>query len=127
MDTPTSAAVKAVIVVADDLIWASRLRAAAERAGAPNSLARNEPDLDALMAADPNAAVVVDLNGRAYDGVAAVRAATAAGRRVLAVGQHEDLELRRRALAAGARRVFSYNKLFTDGPAVVAALVEGKL
>ena len=35
--------------------------------------------------------------------------------------------LRKAALAAGAKRVLSYNKLFSDGPAVVARLIEGTL
>jgi hypothetical protein len=47
--------------------------------------------------------------------------ATAAGARVLAVGQHDDHELRKRALAAGADRVFAYRKLFEDGPATIEA------
>lgn len=64
---------------------------------------------------------VVDLNGRRYDGVEAVASASGTGRPVIAVGQHEDLELRKRALAAGATRVFSYNKFFTDGPSLVEA------
>ena len=50
----------------------------------------------------------------------AVAAAGAGGRPVIAVGQHEDVDLRKRALAAGATRVFSYNKFFTDGPTLVA-------
>ncbi len=117
-----------VIVVADDLIWSSRLRAAVERAGTTWLAAGSTKELaDALTSSSAEAAVIVDLNGRAYDGVEAVRVASEAGHRVLAVGQHEDTDLRRRALAAGARRVFSYNKLFSDGPAVVASLVEGKL
>ena len=122
---------KSVVVVADDLIWASRLRAAVERAKARPIVAGNLADLDAaLKSGDVEAdvaPVIVDLTGRTYDGVQAVRAATSRGRRVLAVGQHEDLELRRRALDAGASRVFSYNKLFSDGPHVVSALLEGKL
>lgn len=106
-----SGAVKTVRVVADDLIWASRLNAAVERAGA--TPVRQGGD-----------AVVVDLNGRTYDGVAAVAAAVADGAPTIAVGQHEDLELRKRALAAGALRVYSYNKMHTDGPRLVAALLE---
>jgi electron transfer flavoprotein alpha/beta subunit len=39
---------------------------------------------------------------------------------VLAVGQHDDHELRKRALAAGADRVYAYRKLFEDGPATFA-------
>ena len=55
----------------------------------------------------------------------AVRATSDAGRRVLAVGQHDDAELRRRALAAGADRVHPYRKLFEDGPGTLATWLEG--
>ena len=44
-----------------------------------------------------------------------------AGRPVLAVGQHDDVELRRRALAAGASRVHPYRRVFEDGPRVIGA------
>ena len=64
---------------------------------------------------------VVDLTARAYDGLAAVRLAAAAGLRVLCVGQHDDHAHRRAALAAGAERVFAYRKLFEDGHATLAA------
>lgn len=129
MESPeTSVANLPVIVVADDLIWSSRLRAAVDRAGSTSVVARTTQELASALDDSPaDAPVIVDLNGRAYDGVAAVRAAADAGHLVLAVGQHEDIALRRRALAAGARRVFSYNKLFSDGPAVVASLLEGHL
>ena len=102
---------KTVRVVADDLIWASRLTAAVRRAGA-------------VAVSDGGDAVVVDLNGRTYDGVQAVAAAAADGTPTIAVGQHEDVQLRKRALAAGARRVYSYNKMFSDGPSLLAALLE---
>jgi hypothetical protein len=65
--------------------------------------------------------VIVDLTARAYDGVAAIAAASAAGRPVLAVGQHDDRDLRRRALAAGAGHVHPYRRLFEDGPRQVGA------
>jgi DNA-binding NarL/FixJ family response regulator len=100
-----------VVIVADDLIWGSRLRAAAERAGA--AVVRDGGDV-----------VIVDLTGRAYDGVAAVADAAQSGATVIAVGQHEDLELRKRALSAGARRVYSYNKMFSDGAQVIAGWLE---
>jgi DNA-binding response OmpR family regulator len=130
VEARTAVAAKTVVVVADDLIWASRLRAAVERAGAGPIVAGSIAELEtALSRGDVAAvaAVIIDLTGRSYDGVDAVRLAASAARRVLAVGQHEDLELRRRALDAGASRVFSYNKLFKDGPAVVAALLDGSL
>ena len=65
--------------------------------------------------------VVIDLTARAYDAVAAIALAHAAGRPVLAVGQHDDVDLRRRALTAGADRVHPYRRLFEDGPRLLAA------
>ena len=109
-----SAPATTVRVVADDLIWASRLAAAVERAGGTLVRAGGE-------------VAIVDLNGRAYDGIDAVALEVAAGRRTIAVGQHEDVALRKRALAAGARRVFSYNKMHSDGPRIVADLLSGRL
>jgi hypothetical protein len=63
----------------------------------------------------------VDLTARAYDGIAAIESATAAGKPVLAVGQHDDLVARGRALAAGAGRVYAYRRLFEDGPRQIGA------
>ena len=60
---------------------------------------------------------VAEISG-AYDGLAAVRLAVAAGVRVLCVGQHDDRDLRRAALAAGAERVVAYRRLFENGHAV---------
>ena len=110
-----------ICVLADDLIWASRLVAAVERAGATPLVARSADELAAILPSAP-ALTVIDLGGRRYDGLAAVATAAAAGP-TIAVAQHEDLELRRRALAAGATRVYSYNKLFRDGAQVLAGLV----
>jgi DNA-binding NarL/FixJ family response regulator len=65
--------------------------------------------------------VIVDLTARAYDGIGAIAAASAAGRPVLAVGQHDDRALRRRALAAGAGLVLAYRRLADDGPRQIGA------
>jgi DNA-binding NtrC family response regulator len=108
-----------VVVLADDLIWSTRLADALRSVGGEVRSARTAAALDALLPEVDR--VVVDLTARAYDGVAAISAARAAGRRVLAVGQHDDLDLRRRALAAGAERVYAYRKLFEDGPSVLGA------
>jgi hypothetical protein len=53
--------------------------------------------------------------------VAAIAAVATAGRPVMAVGQHDDRALRRRALEAGAGKVYAYRRLFDDGPRQVAA------
>jgi DNA-binding response OmpR family regulator len=108
-----------VLVLADDLIWSTRLIEQVRAAGADGAPIRTLSALNqALPAAD---AVIVDLTARAYDGIVAVRRAAEAGRRVLAVGQHDDVELRRRALDAGADKVLAYQKLFNDGPATIAS------
>ena len=106
-------------ILADDLIWATRLADLVRGAGAVALPIRSAAALEAALHEVDR--VVVDLTARAYDGVAAIALAHAAGRPVLAVGQHDDLDLRRRALAAGADRVHPYRRLFEDGPRQVAA------
>jgi CheY-like chemotaxis protein len=102
-----------IAVVADDLIWATRLADAVRGAGADPVLVRSAAALGEALAGTDRA--IVDLTARAYDPLAAIAHAHAAGRRVLAVGQHDDADLRRRALAAGAERVFAYRALFERG------------
>jgi hypothetical protein len=64
---------------------------------------------------------IVDLTARAYDGIAAIAAASAAGLPVLAIGQHDDRAARERALAAGAGRFLAYRRVFEDGPRQIGA------
>lgn len=113
-----------VAILADDLIWATRLGDALAAAGASPLRTRRQADLEALIARGDASRVVVDLTARAYDGVAAVEAAARAGARVIAVGQHDDVELRRRALAAGAEKVFAYRALFEAGPSKLRAWLD---
>jgi DNA-binding response OmpR family regulator len=108
-----------VVVLAQDLIWADRLARAVEAAGAePVRVASLERFETALAGSD---AAIVDLTALAYDGVTAIERAHTASVHALAVGQHDDHELRKRALGAGADRVYAYRKLFEDGPATIAA------
>ena len=108
-------------MLAQDLIWQERLSRSAGQAGAQPARAGTAPEFErALVGAD---LAIVDLTARAYDPLAAIERAASAGVRVLAVGQHDDIELRKRALARGADRVLSYRKLFEDGPATIAAWV----
>jgi DNA-binding NarL/FixJ family response regulator len=108
-----------VIVLAQDLIWADRLARAVQAAGAEPVRVASLGGLEGAIYGCP--AAIIDLTALAYDGVAAIEMARAAGSRVLAVGQHDDHELRKRALAAGADRVYAYRKLFEDGPATIEA------
>lgn len=112
-------------VVADDLIWATRLADLVRGAGSVPVPAR---DLAALAAALPGVdRVIVDLTARAYDGIAIVTLSAAADRPVLVVGQHDDVEGRRAALAAGADRVLPYRRLAEDGPTLVRDWLDAPL
>jgi DNA-binding NarL/FixJ family response regulator len=108
--------VRSVIILADDLIWSTRLGDAVKQAGSAPKAVRRVEDLRALLPAD----VVIDLTARAYDGVEAIRIAAAGGGRVIGVGQHDDAALRKAAIDAGASRVFTYRALFEDGPRLLA-------
>jgi DNA-binding response OmpR family regulator len=106
-----------IVVLADDLIWSTRLQAQVREAGAEAIAVRGDGPFRAALAAGDGA--IVDLTSRAYDGLVAIAAARDAGVPVLAVGQHDDHVLRRNALDVGADRVLAYRKLFEDGPATI--------
>jgi DNA-binding response OmpR family regulator len=109
-----------VLVLADDLIWSTRLAGHVRSAGAIPEPVRTGAAFAAALAGGDVAGAIVDLTSRAYDGLAAIAVARDAGVPVLAVGQHDDHVLRRDALAVGADRVLAYRKLFDDGPATIA-------
>jgi ActR/RegA family two-component response regulator len=106
-----------VAVLAQDLIWQDRLARAVEAAGGTASRAKTGPELYRALECAGHA--IVDLTARNYDPMAAIRRASDRGARVLAVGPHDDVAVRKQALAAGAERVLAYRKLFEDGPATV--------
>ncbi len=102
-----------VAILADDLIWATRLADGLRRAGGEPVSVRSIP---ALVASLPSVAgCLVDLTARGYDGIAAIGTAARAGVAVIAVGQHDDAPARRAARAAGAGRVHAYRTLFEHG------------
>jgi ActR/RegA family two-component response regulator len=108
-----------VAILAQDLIWSDRLARAVEAAGAEPARAKTAPEFDrSLVRAD---LAIIDMTASAYDPLVAIERARSSGARVIAVGQHDDIAMRKRALARGAERVFAYRKLFEDGPATIAA------
>jgi DNA-binding NarL/FixJ family response regulator len=108
-----------VAILAQDLIWSDRLARSVEAAGGEPARTKTAPELDRALANADHA--LIDLTARAYDPIAAIERARATGARVLAVGPHDDVPLRKRALAAGADKVLAYRKLFEDGPATLEA------
>lgn len=116
-----------VVVLADDLIWATRLAALVRGAGATPVGVRGGAAFERALAERAPAGrgrVIVDLTSRAYDGIAAVGLAASRGCSVLCVGQHDDAVLWQRARDAGAARVLAYRALHESGPAAIAAWLE---
>ncbi|HEY4752797.1 MAG TPA: hypothetical protein VIH37_05885 [Candidatus Limnocylindrales bacterium] len=100
-------------VLADDLIWASRLSEIVRRAGGePVHLASAALLRAAVSTLD---GCVVDLTARSYDGIAAIVTSATARVPIVAVCQHDDADLRRAAREAGADRVYAYRTLFEHG------------
>ena len=116
-----------LLVLADDLIWATRLEGQGRTLGADvQRFTTTEPLMTALAAepATPADLVAIDATARAYDAEAAVRAVAATGARVLALVQHDDPEGRASLVAAGAMRAMPYRALFERGHAILAGLLD---
>ncbi len=108
-----------VAILADDLIWATRLVAIVRAAGAEPVLGATDMAFQAALAGATGA--IVDLAARRSDPHAGIAAAAGVGVPVVGVGPHQDVTARKRALAAGAGRVYAYSKLFDDGPRTIRA------
>ena len=110
-------------------MWTTRIVEAVRRAGGTAVQLGSEAELAVALEAyelgDVNTigGAIVDLATRRFDGVAAIERVSAARLPVIAVAEHDDQVTRKRALNAGATRVFSYRKFFEDG----TRLVEGWL
>ena len=116
-----------LLVLADDLIWSTRLEGQGRTLGADvQRFATTEPLIAALAAepATPTDLVAIDATARAYDPEAAVRAVAATGARVLALVQHDDPAGRASLIAAGAVRAMPYRALFERGHAILAGLLD---
>jgi len=97
---------RSVALVSDDLMFASQLQAAMQRAGGSFALVVG----DRMPVAD---AIFVDLNSdleRRLELIAALRHARPAAE-IVGFCHHAERELRRRALAAGATRVINNGAL----------------
>jgi DNA-binding NarL/FixJ family response regulator len=110
-------------------MWSTRLAEAVRRAGAQALRLADTATLAVAIEAhevgdEPGLdGAIVDVGARGFDAVAAIEHIHGARLPVIAVAQHDDQLTRRRAIRAGASRVFSYQRFFTDGP----RLVEGWL
>ncbi len=108
-----------VAILADDLIWSTRLASIVRLAGAECIVVGTDQRFEAALGAADGA--IVDLSVRGGSGLSAIALAAAAGKPVVAVGPHDDVAARKQALAAGASRVYAYRRLFEAGPRTIAA------
>jgi AmiR/NasT family two-component response regulator len=115
------------LVLADDLIWSTRLEVQGRTLGADVQRFTTPAPLIAVLTAHPATPtdlVAIDATARAYDAEAAVRAVASTGARVLALVQHDDPEGRASLIAAGAVRAMPYRALFERGHAILAGLLD---
>jgi len=111
-----------ILILADDLIWSTRLAGFVRTAGAEPRLVSTLPTFDAALGEADR--VIIDLTTRSYDALLAVEGAARSGREIVCVGQHDDRDLRQRARAAGASHVYTYRGLFEHGPATIAGWLD---
>jgi hypothetical protein len=116
-----------LLVLADDLIWSTRLEGQGRTLGATVQRFTTPAPLMTALAAEPATPadlVAIDATARAYDAEAAVRTVAATGARVLALVQHDDPEGRASLIAAGAVHAMPYRALFERGHAILAGLLD---
>ncbi|MBI2724462.1 MAG: hypothetical protein HYX50_05310 [Chloroflexi bacterium] len=108
-----------LIVAVTDLLFQSRITAAARALGADVRV----PTSAERVALTADAALVVDLQDTAFDPAALIAAATAAGVPTLAFGRHTEVAALRMAREAGAAAVVPRSQLAEELPALLAALL----
>jgi len=113
-ETSAPGVLPAVTILADDLIWSTRLAAMLRSIDVPARTVASLPAFDRALPAGGSA--IVDLTARSYDGIEAVGLAAARGARILCLVQHDDLATRRAATVAGATRVVPYRTMHEHGP-----------
>ena len=90
-----------IVALIPDLFFATRVRSAAERAGAEATVVGTLDELRTVLDERPPDIVLVDLAARGLDVVAAIRLAKEHGSKAIAFGPHKDLAARAAALEAG--------------------------
>lgn len=119
----------AVVAIAADLLFASRVRGAAKAAGAELVLARTEEQ--ALEAARGGRArlILLDLDARAVDAPSLIGALKAGSATesipIVAFGAHVRGEALRAARDAGADRVLARSRFVQELPELMASVARG--
>ena len=109
------------MIVVVDLLFQSRIRAAADALGLDARVADSAAASHVAIAASP-ALVVIDLDAAGIDVPATIRAAREAGAKVLAFGRHTEALALRAAREAGADPVVARSQLAEELPELLAGL-----
>jgi DNA-binding NarL/FixJ family response regulator len=93
-----------VIAVVDDLLFGSKIRAAAKTAGATISFARGREAITSAVRGNSPRLILVDLEGQSGDAIEmirVIRAEAGAGARIIGFGSHVNVERLEAAKQAG--------------------------
>jgi DNA-binding NarL/FixJ family response regulator len=113
---------RSVVIAVSDLMFQSRIAAAAAGAGLATRVADSPASWDQAMRGD-TVLVVVDLQDRALDPLSVIARARAGRARVLAFGRHTEAATLRAARAAGADTVVARSQLVEELPQLIEALI----
>lgn len=113
---------RTIVIAVVDLLFQSRISAAAEALGLDTRVADTPSSVDATIAAAPTL-VVVDLDAAGIDAAAVISAAKAVGAKLLAFGRHTQPGALRAARDAGADTVVARSQLAEELPELLAGLV----
>lgn len=116
---------RTIVIVVVDLLFQSRIQAAAEALGLGVRIADTPANAEAALAAGP-ALAVIDVDAAGIDTPSAIRAAKAAGAKVLAFGRHTEPQALRAARDAGADVVVARSQLAAELPELMQTLLGGE-
>lgn len=107
------------IALAADMMFAAKIRGAAQAAGVEVILARSPSDLLERVRSAPGAHVLLDLETGQLDITETVTALRSAGARVVAFVSHVRSDLIAEARAAGAERVLARSAFVRELPVLL--------
>jgi DNA-binding NarL/FixJ family response regulator len=109
-----------IVAVVDDLLFGSKIRAAADAGGCTVRFARRGDDVADIVRTSDTSLVIVDLaSPGAADAIRVARAAASSPLTIVAFASHVRADLIAEARAAGADRVLARSAFVTELPALV--------
>ena len=110
-----------IIAVVDDLLFGSKIRAAAEAADQALTFVRRGADVAAAVAQSAASLVLVDLGQPgAVDAIRAIRASAGTAPAIVAFASHVRADLIAEARGAGATRVLARSAFVVELPTLVS-------